>query len=377
MGHAHSGSAAETRLERARRALSTQLRDRRSCETLGEALLLTLSHSVRIVTFGRLRLGYGATAAVLFLFTALAALPLSLVSPGLPPELKGRELLHAGVDLVLLHVWMAAVAICQLLSARYYARILCRTVADDVVGAMADWRDVQRLRQWLGRVFDPRRQLVVTLSIAAIAATLSPIVATMAGKGEWVGVGTVLACFVGWFEGMIGWYFVIVGLTLPGRLLAFRFRLFALDPASSKPISGVAEMITSALFVAGAIATLFTSGVFYFGFDDPVARIAFLVVGAWGPLVGVFLYSQLALARIVSRSKWSALDEIQRRVTALQSTIARSGKEQAAEIGALLDLHDRVRKTRTLALDVKGVLSFVNTLILPLASLAISFLAGD
>src|SRR5262249_30706223 len=277
-------------------------------------------------------------------------------------------------ELWLVHFLGALVAILQLLSSRYYARRICRTLEDDVIDQMTRPEDLQDLSKWLKTTFSKIHQFRFCL-LLSIALTLASIAGSAwMGRYDLINGGTIALEVVGWFQSGMGWYFLIPGATLSTQLARHQYNLFSHDPASSRLVVAITNMLYSALFVAVAIATLFSSGVFLIGQQNPTAQIAFLFLSAWGPIVLIIVVHHIAVMKIVASAKMHALYPIQAAVLEMQARIGSLETDELDRLNKLLDLHKRIHGANILAIDWKGALVIVNTLLLPAASLLVQFL---
>jgi hypothetical protein len=91
--------------------------------------------------------------------------------------------------------------------------------------------------------------------------------------------------------------------------------------------------------------------------------IALLV--SWGPVVALFVFSQAALFKIIAEAKQGKLREIKKQVQWLESREDIPSLDTLAHISALMDYHDRIRSTRSLALDFRSGMNLLNSLLLP------------
>jgi hypothetical protein len=100
--------------------------------------------------------------------------------------------------------------------------------------------------------------------------------------------------------------------------------------------------------------------------------IGVLLVVGWGPIVVAFFLSESTLARIIGNVKWGILEEVQHELERLRRQRGLTDEAYLHEAERLLAFHDRIWATPNHALDMTAVLSFVNTLLLPLISFAVT-----
>jgi hypothetical protein len=344
-----------------RRRLKEQIGGNR-LETFGEALLLVIARVASLTSIGKKKVTYARAAAILFLslFCTTSSIALLLV------PLQDMGLVLA------VHAWGAGVATLQLLSSRYYSRLLRETIVKYVIDSISSLADLRDLAGWVEATFDKRRQLGMSLAIGGIASILGFVGVFVTDHEVLLNPGTILLSVVGWFLGATGWYFLIPGVTLGAHLAKYKLALFSPDPAHSELIGAVCHMMHRALFVAVAIATLFTSGVFLLGTRSLRLQIAFSVVCAWGPLVICLSYYQYCLFKVIRNAKRAALGPLELAVLDLQSRVQLLDAVLFDRLNKLLDLHKRIRESNATALDWRGSLATINTLLLPLISFLVA-----
>lgn len=159
---------------------------------------------------------------------------------------------------------------------------------------------------------------------------------------------------------------------LSARIGRYHLRLYMANPASSEVITHLASLLSSFVYLVALFAALLTLYI-------AVSRlliIQFVVVWFslwWIPIIVIFVLNQSSLFSIVQRAKWKTLNEIQAKVVQLHSSDKLGEKETMETINRLIDYYDRVNATRNSALDLRGTLNFVNSLLLPL----LAFLLGN
>ena len=363
-----SGVSAESLLiARYGSQLRNELRSGR-LETFSEALLAVVAKPIHFCTRGRVKLkAWGVTVAIfVFLVTGTTGLAIAW------HVYTGAEGIWSFIRLVVwVHAWGALVAVLQLRSSRFFAKLLAETIAGAVIGNLRRIDDLRDLSRWLQHTYRKRRQLAFCLATSGWL-TLASVAGFYGVKQEaLVNPGTIALSLVGWFLGATGWYFIVPAVTLSSRLTRYDLSLFDADPANSNLISSVCSMMYAALFVATAISTIFTAGV-YLLTRNLETLIAFSVICAWGPLVFTMLYYHYALFTVIRRTKISALLPVQAAALDLQHRVTSLDSSQLDRLGKLLDLHKRILGSNSTALDWKGALVTINTLLLPLLSFLVA-----
>ena len=159
-------------------------------------------------------------------------------------------------------------------------------------------------------------------------------------------------------------------ILLSVRLHRYELKLFPADPSSSQLVSHLSsELGLFAYFFAifSVVVTLEISRIGHFSF------FGIIIVFLWIPIIALFILNQTSLSNIIRRSKWKKLNEIQTRIEKLEESENYADKETMEIINRLLDYHDRIKATKNSAVDLRTILNFVNSLLLPL----IAFILGN
>ena len=144
------------------------------------------------------------------------------------------------------------------------------------------------------------------------------------------------------------------------------------NPASSEVINHLSSLLGSFVYLIALFAALVT---LYLA----LSRLLIIQLAAvwfslwWIPIIVMFILNQTCLSSIIQKAKWRTLGEIQAKVEQLHSSENLGEKDAMETINRLMDYHDRINATRNSALDLRGTLNFVNSLLLPL----FAFLLGN
>ncbi len=97
----------------------------------------------------------------------------------------------------------------------------------------------------------------------------------------------------------------------------------------------------------------------------------FMAVPLWAIIIAMFVVAQYSLSRIIITAKSKTLGEVQAKIEQL---LAEPGlaKETRETVNWLLDYHDRIKATHNSALDLRAALGFLNSLLLPLLTFALT-----
>ncbi|HSO12342.1 MAG TPA: hypothetical protein VLT51_08195, partial [Anaerolineales bacterium] len=122
-----------------------------------------------------------------------------------------------------------------------------------------------------------------------------------------------------------------------------------------------------------ALLTLFMIliSMFYQIGTDLVVQLIFILL-AWIPITVMFAMNQFGLSRIIAQAKTKKLSEIELEVAKLETLNDFTKKEVLESINHLIDFHERVQKTNNSSLDLRAILSYLNSLLIPALGFIIS-----
>lgn len=249
-----------------------------------------------------------------------------------------------------------------------------RTCRNNLIHHIESTDDLNDLECWFLWV-SKQSSLLVGATIGGLITGLLAVWFVCRERDGFIGFGpTVLDILVN-ILAIIAIYYVVGFINLAHRLGGYHFRLFSIDPRKSEVIHYLSAMLfgfvrSTALFVA-AISLI----IGLYAVIKPSVIVILLVIG-WGPIIIAFLLSQSTLSKIISTEKWQAVDEVQKKLELLRRQRDITDENFIKESERLLALHDRIWATSNLVIDLKGALSFVNALLLPIASFIIGQLPG-
>jgi hypothetical protein len=160
-------------------------------------------------------------------------------------------------------------------------------------------------------------------------------------------------------------------ILLSASLRRYNLSLFAADPANSELVSRLSGVLSIFIYFYAVYAAYLTLVATSLGLLPSLGLIAVLIL--WVPLISIFILNQMGLSSMIRRVKWKTLNEMQTKVEKLQAAKNFGDKETMDAVNRLMDYHDRVKATRDSALNLGSVLSFINSLLLPL----LAFLLGN
>jgi len=271
---------------------------------------------------------------------------------------------------MLLQVWIAGLCFAILIFAKKVNHLIHDTLCESTLDAIESTSDLVDLHHRFTAFYDLRKQWLAGLASGIVLGLYSPMVA--ASIKDWPsGVGMTALSVITFFLSGIGCYYASLIFGLPNWLSRYQFKLYTADPSSSEVIQRLSDMMGSILFRLALVFVVFTLGLIYFELLTSQTANLFLAVAMWGPLVAIFLGSQQAWRTIITRAKWQTLNEIQAKIETIKAEQNIAEEATMETVNRLIDYHDRIKAKRNTALDVRGGLNFINSLLLPLLGFVI------
>ena len=100
--------------------------------------------------------------------------------------------------------------------------------------------------------------------------------------------------------------------------------------------------------------------------------MSILLLLPWILILSVFVNSHYALSKIIRKSKWQILADIQTQIETLQSKSEIISEETLSHINKLMDYHNRIKATRNSAIDIRSGLSLLQSFLLPAIGLLLA-----
>ena len=258
----------------------------------------------------------------------------------------------------------SSIAINQLTKSSFF--LLHDMVLDSIESA----ESIDNLKNWLEATCNKRSHLLVA-SIGGVFAGLYARSLLNTSLFILIGSGATFSIIVFSIFSTVFLQLLFMILLLSGKLSTYHLKLFTPDPSSSELIFQLSNKLNLVAYFVGVYAAIMTFVFVESGFFTSAG--IFLVLVLWLPLIALFILNQTSLASIIRRAKWKTLNEIQSQVEELRATNNLKDKETMEAINRLMDFHDRVKATRNSAIDLRTVLNFINSLLLPL----LAFLLGN
>ncbi|CAG0975793.1 hypothetical protein ANRL4_01556 [Anaerolineae bacterium] len=301
---------------------------------------------------------------VSFVYSA-ATLCLLILLVDVVVSILSGEYRFIGERIVLIEILGILLAFASLVIFKVSVRLVFSKLRDDILDAIASEANLIDLRRWLGLLCNLRLHLTFSLIYALTIGTYIAKALSVDPPGGLL-VTTWLVAFI-WALPM---YLLLIFLILPGRLSQYDYRLYKGDPSSSEVVAHLSSLLTRLVYLYAVVAA---GSMVYLAYAGLLAQISVIsIIVAWLPITFLFVSSQLALGRIITRAKWQTLNEVQEQIQRIEAQADLGEKETMDKMNRLMDYHDRVKATRNSTFDLRAILTFVNSLLLPI----LGFLLG-
>lgn len=233
-----------------------------------------------------------------------------------------------------------------------------------IIPVLADESDYSNLKKLIHSAtnLSPNYSIVLLTIIIGVTALVG---GTMA-YGNSPGVGLAISAIFFGFFGSISIYYILWVLKLTYQLGKYKYTMNEFVPASSKIISDISSMLNIHTY----IIALFLAAVTAIDSLDRLTSwfiLADIILG-WIPVTAQFFSTQDAIRKIISSAKWNALEQIQTEIGVIKNTGKLKDKDTVDAINRLIDLQDRIEKTKDSTLNFRSGLDFINQLLLPIIS---------
>lgn len=289
---------------------------------------------------------------------------LTILSLSLTISLLRDEFTPLRQQILTLELYAVTVTVVGTFILAAYMSYVRTTLFENIFPAIRADTAVDPLQRWLEQAYNARVHLIYSVGWSIFWTPISVITPWLVER-EFIGVGPIVTTlFAGVVAGMVI-HTLAVFLTLPVKLSQCEFKLFAPDPRNSEVIQYLSSMLMSGVYMMALFMASTT--VLFTLFADMYGTIGAVVMTVgWIPIVVWFALNQYALARIIRRTKWRTLNEIQAKIERLRTRENIPSEGTLDHLNKLMAYHDRVRNTPDSALNFNAGLNFLNSLLLPL-----------
>jgi hypothetical protein len=237
-------------------------------------------------------------------------------------------------------------------------------IESQVVPVLTAEADTHNLARWLRVNLGMPRQLGLILVFGGLFGPLSVVIARSALAFD-VNASTMIVAVLCGVQGAIYLPTFVAVLALPYHLSRYHLNLRTIDPANSDLVECLHTVLIANIFFMGIFAASVAIWLWSFGLLPP--QTAIILVGMqWLIIASTFSIGQYGLARIIRSAKQHKLNEIQARIALVEQDSDPTNKDTTEAILRLIDYYNQVKAMRGSALDVSGVLGFLQSLLLPL-----------
>jgi hypothetical protein len=271
---------------------------------------------------------------------------------------------------ILLDIFLSVFGIATIVVINQYIGRIFILWQTRVLDATESISSLDEFQYWLAIACNRRLQFLLSI-VGGLLLGLYGVAFISTQFGVFVDYGLIFAIISACVLGCPFLYLFLTVVLLAAKLRRYDLKLFAADPSNSELVSYLSgELSFFGYFVAAyaAILTLVTA------LNRTVASVGIiLVLLYWLPIIALFIMNQTSLSSIIQRAKWKTLNEAQAKVEKLRASKSFGSPTTMDAISKLMDYHDRVKATRDSALNSGAILSFINSLLLPL----LAFLLGN
>lgn len=262
-----------------------------------------------------------------------------------------------------------------------YMNFSYQTIGEIVIDSIQSVADLKNLTSWLDRVSKIKNHLIVGVVYGIIFGLPVMLIAATMSR-EPLGYGTIfLFVCMSMPAGIVLWHIVLF-LMLFVRISHYEFGLHIANPSDSEVIKHLSALANRLIFVMAIIMTAFTLILGSFrGLIVTGLGILFLLL-SWGPILLIFIFSQVSFLKIITKAKMRTLNEIQNAIDKNVSEYHWTTDEVLSEsdpldaidhVNKLLELYDRIKKSQNTALNFRAGINLFNSLLLPV----LAFVLGN
>ena len=240
-----------------------------------------------------------------------------------------------------------------------------------IIDAIESTDNLADLQHWLRLISDKRATIFFALPFAFLL-PLPGLYVLWTLPENFVGPGLIIQTVLSEMPVGMGVYIVILFFNIPIRLSHYQFRLYSADPVSSELVHQLSGMFTVSMYLfatLAAVATIVTA-IFAIGRLPSIVFLRFIAL--WAVMAYLFAITQYCLSKIITLAKYRTLSELQAQLKQLWTDAKIGDKETRETLNWLMDYHDRIKATRNSALDLRAILNFVNSLLLPLVAFVLA-----
>ena len=323
-------------------------------QTLIDVLASRVNRFLHVLSLGAWDAPFWCSAA----FLCVLVWSVGLLISGLLGEFDPKRLQIVPVEAI-----GVLLAFASLIIFKFYLDSFITRLRDEILDSIIAPSKLDGLEGWLDQLFNYRLHAVFCL-VYGLGFGLYVVRELSRLYDGFIGFGAALTCCLVAFIWGIPMYFLLLFLLLPGRLSRCEYRLFKVDPSSSEVVARLSGLFSGMTYLYGVVAM---GSMIYLAYAGLLRSMVIpSIIVAWLPIILLFSLGQHSMRTVIARGKLSTLGEIQSNIERIQAEEELSEKETLEKINRLMDFHDRIKGTRSSALNLRSGLDLLNSLLLPI-----------
>jgi len=216
-------------------------------------------------------------------------------------------------DIILASIFYIAMTPIVVIGLQMYLKNVFDIWCYHIVDLMICIGDLKDFQNWLGDFLSMRKRSVNGMWFSLLLILIT-IFIDFSFTPEVLNVGAYFLLFTLYFISGIVVYLIFMFMNLSLRIRKYQFEIFKSEPINSGVIIHLSGLFGNFVVLFGALFAVVT---FLATFIDERVVI-FLLVTGWFPISIIFGINQFTLRRIISRSKYQKLREIQSYIETLE-----------------------------------------------------------
>lgn len=279
-----------------------------------------------------------------------------------PEQIIGNDLL-----------WSISTEVMLLVIPAFYflLKYILTTIRDHIVDDMEENDNLIKFQEFLSEIGKPSRAIVVVILTCIIWSSVAlSFLSTLIS----INLGVFLAVVVG--NSVLGLILFVMSwyMQFPSQLGHYQYKLYKLDPAKSKVINYISDILTVPFFASALAQAMLILGLSFFKDQFKMAAQITLIplFVIWIPLVVHFINSQIAINKIIAEAKWRMLADLQSQIHQQYDKPDLQLPQNIEAVNKLIDLHEKLYNTYNSRLVTTRILSLINQLFIPLLTFIIT-----
>jgi hypothetical protein len=292
-----------------------------------------------------------------------------------------KEYIQSRIELIPMELIVSVLSFGGLIIFDSYLKFVYKTSGEIVIESIQSAVDLKNLAGWLESVSNIKIHVIVGVGYGMFVGLPIMLIAGSISR-EPLGVGPIfLFVCMSMPAGIVLWHIALF-LAFFVRISKYEFKLHVANPSDSEVIKYISAIANRLIFIMATLMAAFTLILGSFrGLIISFLGILFLLL-SWGPIILLFIFSQVSLLKIITKSKIKKLNEIQKIIDiyagegklTTDGVFSESNKlDEIDYVNKLLALYDRIKKSQNTALNFRAGINLINSMLLPL----LAFVLGN